>query len=119
MDEKKPGIKLVNEFGVVIAIFQDQSIVDDLTIHGLEADLLALVMSSPAELKLVLDFRKVESLSSCMLGVLLRLSKRIEERNGHMKFCCLQKRLFEVFKLTRLDQIFEFYDRREDAVDDF
>ncbi len=117
--QEKTKIRIMEEFGVTIAVIQDSEILDDLTIHALGEELLSLAIGKPVDMKLVLDFRRVNSLSSSALGVLIRFSKRVEERGGHLKFCCLKKNLYEIFQLTHLDRIFEFYDRREDAVDDF
>jgi anti-sigma B factor antagonist len=58
---------------------------------------------------LVIDFSSVRFLSSAVLGLLIRISKRINENKGRLKLCCISPRIYDIFKITRLDEIFEIY----------
>ena len=55
-------------------------------------------------------------LSSQTLGVMLNLHKKIGERKGWFGVCGLKQDLHKVFKLTRLDKLFNFYDNEEQAL---
>jgi anti-sigma B factor antagonist len=59
--------------------------------------------------QLVIDFGKVKFLSSAALGRLVALKKRIREAKGTLKLCCIDSNLLEVFRITRLDSVFEIH----------
>jgi anti-sigma B factor antagonist len=58
-------------------------------------------------MRLVLDFGGVEYLSSAALGRLINLKKKVEAARGKLTIRDLHPDLREVFRITRLDQVFE------------
>jgi len=52
--------------------------------------------------KLILDFTKVQFLSSSALGVLITLRKKSAPSRARWGFCALRKELVKVFEITRL-----------------
>ncbi|HEV3122339.1 MAG TPA: STAS domain-containing protein [Isosphaeraceae bacterium] len=38
---------------------------------------------------------------------------------GKLKLCCIHPDLLEVFRITRLDQVFEIFDEEQEALDKF
>jgi anti-sigma B factor antagonist len=66
--------------------------------------------------KLVLDFSNVGHMSSSALGVLITLHKRVREKNGQLMLCNIQPAIFEIFVITRLNEIFRIYPSREEAL---
>ena len=69
--------------------------------------------------KIVLDFSKVKFLSSSALGIMIRLRKEAQAIKGKIVFCSLRKDLRQIFKITNLDKLFEFYDNEEQALNSF
>jgi anti-sigma B factor antagonist len=57
--------------------------------------------------RLVIDFRHVRYMQSEMLGRLLNLRKNTGQAIRRVKLRNLHPDLFEVFRITRLDQVFE------------
>ena len=74
------------------------------------------LIESSERINLVLDFCKVQFLTSAVLGLLIRVSKKVYESQGQLKLCGINKKILEIFKITRLDKIFEIYLDRHDAV---
>ncbi|KKL57020.1 hypothetical protein LCGC14_2239560, partial [marine sediment metagenome] len=72
-----------------------------------------------AQRKLLLDFSRVKFLSSAMLGVLISLQKRSAGIKGRVVICGLRPELHKVFKITRLDKLFDFYDNETEALGSF
>ena len=70
---------------------------------GLEA--LKFVNAHPG-LNLLLNFEKVDYLSSAVLTELLRIKKAIDDTNGRLRLCSISKTIQEVFEITNLDQVF-------------
>lgn len=55
----------------------------------------------------VLDFSKCEFIDSTGLGVLVAIYKRCSENGGSLKIKSLNNQVLKLFKLTRLDRVFE------------
>jgi len=53
--------------------------------------------------RLVVDFAKVERLSSATLGMLVALRKVVEKMDGQLRISNVADGLMTIFKLTRLD----------------
>jgi anti-anti-sigma factor len=66
---------------------------------------------------MILDFGNVRFLSSAVLGLLIRVSKRIYERDGRLKLCNINPKIYEVFKITRLTKTFDIYKDVDSALD--
>jgi anti-sigma B factor antagonist len=107
---------IVQEYsGVTVANFSGASILDGATVDALGKRLFDLV-DNQARRKILLDFTQVKFLSSSMLGVLIRLKKRADAIKGRVVIVGLKPDLHKVFKITRLDKLFEFYDQEDDAM---
>ena len=104
--------------GVVVANLGGSSILDAGTIDALGRKLFELV-DSQAQRKILLNFSQVKFLSSSMLGVLVRLQKRAQAINGRVAIYGLRPELHKVFKITRLETLFDFYDNEQDGVNSF
>jgi anti-anti-sigma factor len=65
---------------------------------------------------LVLNFGGVERLSREMLGKLVALQRRVEERGGRMKLCRISPALLEIFKILRLTRVFTICDEEQEAL---
>ena len=69
--------------------------------------------------KIVLDFAEVKFLSSSALGMLLNLRSKAASAKGQVVICGLRDDLHKVFKITRLDKLFEFFETEEKALNAF
>ena len=58
-------------------------------------------------MRLVIDFSAVHFLASPVLGHLIRLKKRLVAGRGRLSLRHLRPDLVEVFRITRLDQVFD------------
>jgi anti-sigma B factor antagonist len=48
--------------------------------------------------------------------LLIRLSKKVYERKGQLKLCGINAKIFEIFKITRLDRVFDICRDVDEAV---
>jgi anti-sigma B factor antagonist len=104
--------------GITIATFTDEMIVSEEVIADVDEQLLSLVDDTrPA--KVLLNFRAVRSMSSMMLAILLKLSKKIARAEGQLKLCSITPDLREIFRISRFDRLFEIYDEEWQALDSF
>ena len=103
---------------VTVVNFGDTSILDSLQIQQLGDELYNLVDTLYRQ-RLILDFSKVRFLSSSALGVLVTLQKKSAAIKGKLLLCGLRKELLDVFKITRLDRLFEIFDDEAGALSSF
>ena len=85
------------------AVFKLEGRLDTASAPSLEKE---LVSSLDGVRSLILDFEKVEYVSSAGLRVLLATFKRMRSANGSMSLINVGKGLSDVFQLTGLARIF-------------
>jgi anti-sigma B factor antagonist len=82
-------------------------------------ELLDRAVSEGSIERLVLNFGGIQQVSSAALGKLIKLRGRADEVRGRLRLCGLHPDLRHVFKLTRLDDLFDVHDTVADALDAF
>ena len=117
MAEIKPRISVEYAEKATIISFTDEKILEESDIKALQDSIMSVVEQTE-RIKLILDFGNVQFLSSAVLGLLIRLSKRIYEHDGQLKLCNINPKIFEIFKITRLTKTFDIYKDVESAVED-
>ena len=117
MAEIKPRISVEYRDNATIVGFTDEKILEERDIKALRDSIMSVVEPSK-RIKLILDFSNVRFLSSAVLGLLIRLSKRIYEKDGQLKLCNINTNIFEIFKITRLTTTFDIHKDIESAVED-
>ena len=91
-----------------IVTFTDKGILDTSDIKAVGDSLISIIEQSKG-VNMVLNFQNVKFLSSSVLGLLIRISKRIYENDGQLSLCCISDKLYEVFRITRLNKVFNIY----------
>jgi anti-sigma B factor antagonist len=115
MMDENPKIIVTENQGITVVTLADQRILDELSIAKIGKQLGELVARASTP-KMVIDFRNVTNMSSSALGMLITLHKRIREANGQLRLCNIQPTIEEVFKITRLNEIFQIHLSQDDAV---
>jgi len=118
MDQPSAHLRIRRADGVSVAEFADRKILEELSIQEIEEELGQLVESEPG-IRLLLSFRNVDHLSSAALGMLVTLNKKVKEQSGSLKLSDINRQIFEVFKITRLNRVFEIHDTADDALAGF
>lgn len=101
--------------GATVVMFRSGSILDSASIDAIARELYMLV-DEKAVRKLVLDFEKVQFLSSQALGMLITLKKKSDEIDGQVLIAGMKPDLKRVFKIMKLQKLFKFYDNDKDAL---
>ena len=115
MAEVKPKISVEYAENATVVTLIDERILEEDDIRALREAIMSIV-DQAGRLRLILDFRNVRFLSSAVLGLLIRISKKIYESVGELKLCNIDRKLQEVFKITRLTKIFDIHRDLESAV---
>jgi len=100
---------------VTVVEFQDRLVWEMFQVQQIGDELTGLVEGKGCR-RIVLDFAKVEMISSSTLGVLISLKQRLDEMHGRMIIAGLREELMRIFRITRLESRFEFCDSREAAL---
>jgi anti-sigma B factor antagonist len=115
MAAMKPRISVEYAENATIVTFTDQRILEDKDIQALQESIMSVIESAGGRINLILDFCNVRFLSSAVLGLLMRISKRVYEREGQLRLCSIDPKIYEIFKITRLTRIFDIYNDIESA----
>ena len=111
-------LQISTEGNVTVARFTDHKILDEANIQQLGEELSELVTSGQHN-KLLLNFERVEFLSSAALGKLISVKKKASQSETALKLCSIRPEIFEVFKITNLDQVFDIADDQDGALGSF
>lgn len=112
----KPSITVNYAGNATIIGFTDQKILEEKDIKALAESIMS-VIEQAERINLILDFGNVRFLSSAVLGLLIRISKRIYERDGQLGLCNISPKIYEIFKITRLTKTFDIYNSVESAME--
>ena len=104
---------------VMIVEFRNPSLMDPLVLENTSRRLYALVDEEDRR-KVIMDFEKVQYLSSQAIGILLSMKKRIDALgNGRLVLCGIGPKLAELLKITRLDKIMTIKPTQKEALASF
>lgn len=92
--------------GILTIVFEDARILDETKLEQLSRDLMELLNKTTEE-RVILDFRNVKFMSSSMLGKLIQVHKKAGEFKVKLKFCSIDPEIRQVFKITKLDKLFD------------
>jgi len=118
MASLKPRVSVEYGEKATIVTFTDEKILEERDIIELQESLTGVIEQSE-KINLILDFANVKFLSSAVLGLLIRVSKKIYEHNGRLCLCNISQRIYEIFKITRLTKIFDILPDRATAIASF
>jgi anti-sigma B factor antagonist len=106
MEQKEPRITVENGTDVTIVTFEEENILEEQQIRRLERALMPVVRDNDSK-RLVLNFERVRFMSSASLGLLVKVHKRVVEQGGHLQLYNLDPKIYKVFQITKLTQIFD------------
>ena len=90
---------------VMVVEFQTPSLMDPVILENAGKRLNALV-DEEDQRNVILDFERVQYLSSQAIGILLSMKKKIDALGkGKLVLCGIGPKLAELLKITRLDKI--------------
>jgi anti-sigma B factor antagonist len=100
---------------ITVVRFTDQKIIDPEAIQELGQELFELIESADRR-KIILNFARVEFLSSAALGKLITFEKKVKRAGAELILTDISPEIFPVFAITNLDKLFRIKDREADAL---
>jgi anti-sigma B factor antagonist len=114
MEQSKVSVENIG--GAVVVTVLGERLLEDADIRTVHGSITNILERTPRA-RLVIDFRNIRFLSSAVLGLLIRASKRVYEKGGAMRLCGINPKVLEIFRITRLDKIFDIHPDVKDAVE--
>lgn len=103
---------------VLIVKFQQPQILDAVTIERMGNGLKQLI-DGAAQRRFLLDFSNVTYLSSSALGIFISFQRRVVQKPAELKLSGICDGIMEVFRITKLDTVFDIYKDAPSAVEAF
>lgn len=104
--------------GATIVRFTETKITDSARIEELHHELTRLV-DSDQPYKVLLNFDKVDYLSSEALRAFLLLNKKLQGRGAMLKLSNVSPKILQVFEITGLNKVFDIQWTQVDALNQF
>ncbi len=86
MDEALKTILIEKQGRITIMRFKESDILDQINIQEIGEEMYKVVDAEPG-IKLIVDFRGVEYLSSTALGKLITLKRKVDTQKGKLLLC--------------------------------
>jgi anti-sigma B factor antagonist len=107
-------VQQVEKFTVVE--FRNTSLMDAIALEEIGQSLYRLIDAEDRR-RIVLDFEKVQYISSQAIGIVLTMNKKLGQLpNSKLVLCGVGSRLAELLKITRLDRLLTIKPTQREAV---
>jgi anti-sigma B factor antagonist len=106
MGTEQPKIIVESGMDVTIVTFTEERIVDEEQVRGLQES-FGPIIEKNQDKELILNFVNVKFMTSALLGLLVRIHKKVRELGGRLRLSNLDSNLRKVFEITQLTRIFE------------
>jgi anti-sigma B factor antagonist len=103
---------------VLVVYFTDSQILDEGKIQQISEELMKIADKAESS-KLLLNFNDVKFMSSSVLGRLVHLNKKCKNDKIDLKMCNISPDIMEVFKITRLNKVFDIHEDENKALSAF
>ena len=104
---------------VLIVGFSDAKLLDAAVIQQVGNDLQAIASEATEDKKILLTFHGVGFMSSAMLGKLVLFLKICKQKGAKLKVCSISPEIFEIFKITKLNKMFDVQKDEKSAMESF
>lgn len=112
------AITTQNAGEILVVGFMDSKILDSQKIEQVGRELQEVVPKASNK-KLLLNFHGVSFMSSAMITKLVMLNKGCKAQGVALKFCEVSPNVMEVFKITKLNKLFDIQEGEEKAIASF
>ena len=100
---------------VMILDFEQTKILHQDAVDTIGAELQNIARTTDLK-KIVVDMNRIELMTSSMIGQFVSFHKQCQARGISVTFCNLTSQIKELFKITKLDTMFQIKGNREEAL---
>ena len=114
-----PGVDLttIEKTGGAIVARPQVKMMDQNVINALDRTIDQASESEPRAPLVILDLSRVAIIPSLAVGFLMQLAAKCARRQQRLKLVAVQPQVRKVFALTRLDEVFQFAESVESAME--
>ncbi len=111
-------LRVAEQDGITRIEFVDRNILDEANIQQIGDEISQIIdeLESP---RLLISFENVDHLSSAALGTLITINNKIRGKDGQLRLANIDPQIYEVFVITKLNQLFEIHEGSEQAIASF
>jgi anti-anti-sigma factor len=99
----------------LVVEFRTASLMDPVQLDQIAQQLYRLIDAEDRR-KIVMDFEKVQYLSSQAIGIVMNMNKKLMVLKGKLILCSVGPKLMELIKITRLDKVLMIKPTQAEAV---
>jgi len=118
MTSPESRLRVTKKNGITLVEFVDRNILDEANIAQIGEEIGDIVATDPSP-RLLISFSQVDHLSSAALGALITINNKIKAKDGQLRLANINGQILEVFKITRLDRLFQIYGETEESMASF
>ena len=115
MPDASQRLNITDHKDVKVVDFVESKILDEANIADIGQQLTGLVEAKDRP-KILLDFHRVDHLSSAALGMLINVNNKVKHQNGQLRLANIKPQILEVFEITKLNKLFKILPTRADAL---
>ena len=97
-----------------VKVFKLEGRIDAVSSAVLEKKLLECIAQQ--KFRVVLDFIKVDYLSSAGMRLLLSMTKKFKSHEGHLALCAIHDNVMEIIRMAGFERILAIYSLEKEAV---
>jgi len=115
------SLKSEQKEDILCVYFTDAKILDEARIQQIGKELVekATAAAGSESKKMLVNFQGVQFMSSAMIGKLVLLNKKSKTDKVDLKLCNITPNVLEVFKITRLNKVFDIQGEEDKALKSF
>jgi anti-anti-sigma factor len=113
--QSRDGLEVEQIGEVMVATFRERQLLDEDKMQTIGTQLHSLGEEA-GHRPLVLNFAAVERLSTEMVGKLLALQRKVQEKGGRLALCQINPQVYQVFKILRLPQVLTIFADEQEAL---
>jgi anti-sigma B factor antagonist len=99
-----------------IVEFTSPTLMDPIELEQIAKELYKLIDEQDRR-RIILDFEKVQFLSSQAIGILLAMQKKLSQlKKSNLVLCGVGPRLMELLRITRLDKVLTIKPSQKEAI---
>jgi anti-sigma B factor antagonist len=111
-------LRVLEQDGVTCIEFVDRNILDEANIQQIGDEINAIVDGQDTP-KVLISFENVDHLSSAALGTLITINNKVRGKDGELRLANIDRQIYEVFLITKLNKLFQIHDTRDEALASF
>ena len=111
-------LRVAERDGITQIEFVDRNILDEANIQQIGEEISRLIDAEPQP-KILISFDNVDHLSSAALGTLITINNKIRSKDGQLRLANIDKQIYEVFVITKLNKLFQIHETTDDALASF